>query len=96
MNVNLSVTVKNVGEISLLGGGKLEESEGYNYFFVVSYVFESKSWDQLLCMICWEINQFVGQLQEDKSLALHARDLIYFITDLQIVMKMEFWNYCLI
>ena len=28
---------------------------------------------------------FVGQLYEDKSLALRARDLIFFITDLQTV-----------
>ena len=31
---------------------------------------------------------FVGQLYEDKSLALRARDLIFFTTDLQTV------NYC--
>ena len=28
---------------------------------------------------------FVGKLNEDKSLALHARDLIFFTTDLQTV-----------
>ena len=28
---------------------------------------------------------FVGQLYDDKSLALHARDLIFFTTDLQTV-----------
>ena len=28
---------------------------------------------------------FVGQLYEDKSLALHSRDLIFFTTDLQTV-----------
>ena len=28
---------------------------------------------------------FVGQLYEDKSLGLHARDLIFFTTDLQTV-----------
>ena len=42
MHVNMSVTVKPVGGISLLDGGKLEESEGYNYFFVVFYVLELK------------------------------------------------------
>ena len=31
-----------VGGISLCDGGKLEESEGYNYFFIVFYVLESK------------------------------------------------------
>ena len=33
---------KLVGGISLCDGGKLEESEDYNYFIVVFYVFESK------------------------------------------------------
>ena len=28
---------------------------------------------------------FVGQLYEDKSFVLHARDLIFFTTDLQTV-----------
>ena len=42
MHVNVSVTVKTVGGISLFDDGKLEESEGYNYFFVVFYVLESK------------------------------------------------------
>ena len=42
MHVNNSVTVKIVGGISLCDGGQLEESEGYNYFFVVFYVLESK------------------------------------------------------
>ena len=30
-------------------------------------------------------SQFVGQLYDDKSLALRARDLIFFTTDLQTV-----------
>ena len=33
---------KIVGGISLCDGRQLEESEGYNYFFVVFYVLESK------------------------------------------------------
>ena len=39
---NISVTVKTVGGISLCDGGKLKESEGYNYFFVVFCVLKSK------------------------------------------------------
>ena len=35
MHVNVSVTVETVGGISLFDDGKVEESEGYNYFFVV-------------------------------------------------------------
>ena len=45
MHVNISVIVKTAGGgggISLWAGGKLEETEGYNYFFVVFYVLESK------------------------------------------------------
>ena len=42
MHVNISVTVITVGIISLYSCGKVEESEGYNYFFVVFYVLESK------------------------------------------------------
>ena len=42
MHVNVSVTVQTVGGISLFDGGKLAESEGYKYFFVVFYVLESK------------------------------------------------------
>ena len=42
MHVNVGVTVKTIGGMSLFDGGKLEESEGYNYFFVVYYVLESK------------------------------------------------------
>ena len=34
MHVNICVTVKTVGEISLCDGGKLEESEGCKYFFL--------------------------------------------------------------
>ena len=49
-------------------------------------------------IVCWNRNRlalvrellsnnllFVGQLYEDKSLALPARDLIFFTTDLQTV-----------
>ena len=51
-----------------------------------------------LFTVCWNRNRsalvrellsndslFVGQLYEDKSLALRARDLIFFTTDLQTV-----------
>ena len=43
MHVNVSgVTVKTGGGITFFDGGKLEESEEHNYFFVVFYVLESK------------------------------------------------------
>ena len=42
MHVNISITVKTVGVISLGYGRKLEESEWYNYFFIIFNVLESK------------------------------------------------------
>ena len=39
---NTCVTVKNICGILQCNGGKLEESEGYNYFFIISCVLESK------------------------------------------------------
>ena len=39
---------------------------------------------QLWCVICYN-SLFVDQLYEDKSLALRARDLIFFTTDIQTV-----------
>ena len=42
MHVNVGVTDKTFGGISLFDGGKFEKSKGYNYIFVVFYVLESK------------------------------------------------------
>ena len=39
---DVSDTVKTFVGISVFDGGKIEESEGYNSFFVVFYVLESK------------------------------------------------------
>ena len=39
----------------------------------------------LVCELLDNNTLFVGQLYEDKSLALHACDLIFFTTDLQTV-----------
>ena len=38
-----------------------------------------------LCELLCNNSLFVGKLYEDKSLALRARDLIFFTTDLQTV-----------
>ena len=48
MHVNVSVTVKTVGGISLFDGGKLEESEGYMRRFLCVRI----KIDQLLRVIC--------------------------------------------
>ena len=42
MHVNVIITVKTGGGISLCDGGSLVESEAYNYFSAVSFVLESK------------------------------------------------------
>ena len=42
MHADVSVIVNSISGISLFDGGKLEESEGYNYLFVIFYVLESK------------------------------------------------------
>ena len=42
IHVNISITVNTVGRISLCDGGKLVQSEGCNYFFIISFVLESK------------------------------------------------------
>ena len=38
-----------------------------------------------MCELLSNSSLFVGQLYEDKSLALHAHDLIFFTADLQTV-----------
>ena len=51
MHVNISVTVKTIGGISLCDGGKLEDSEGYNYFFIIFLCVRIEI-DQLLRALC--------------------------------------------
>ena len=58
MHVNVSVTVKTVGGISLFDGGKLEESEGYNYFFLRRFLCVRIEIDHLSS----NKSQFVSQL----------------------------------
>ena len=83
MHVNVSVTVKTVGGISLFDGGKLGESEGYFFRRFLCVRIENRS--ALVRDLLNNKTQFVVQAQEDKSLALRASDLIYFTTDLQTV-----------
>ena len=58
---------------------KLKTSNLFSSFTVSSNRNRSVLVRELLC----NNSLFVGQLYEDKSLALHARDLIFFTTDLQ-------------
>ena len=60
---------------------KLKTSNLFSSFIVSSNRNRSALVRELLC----NNSLFVGQLYEDKSLALRARDLIFFTTDLQTV-----------
>ena len=60
---------------------KLKTSNLFSSFIVSSNWNRSDLVRELLC----NNSLFVGQLYEDKSLALRARDLIFFSTDLQTV-----------
>ena len=60
---------------------KLKTSNLFSSFIVRSNRNRSALVRELLC----NNPLFVGQLYEDKSLALRARDLIFFTTDLQTV-----------
>ena len=59
----------------------LKTSNQFLSFIVSSNQNRSALLRDLLC----NYSLFVGQLYEDKSLALRARDLIFFTTDLQTV-----------
>ena len=60
---------------------KLKISNLFSSFIVSS----NRNRSALVCELLCNNSLFVGQLYEDKSLALHARDLIFFTTDLQTV-----------
>ena len=60
---------------------KLKTSNVFSLFIVCKNRNRSALVRELLC----NNSLFVGQLYEDKSLALRARELIFFTTDLQTV-----------
>ena len=60
---------------------KLKTSNAFSSFIV----FKNRNRSALLHELLSNNSLFVGQLCEDKSLALRARDLIFFTTDLQTV-----------
>ena len=55
--------------------------------FIVS---SNRNRSALVCELLSNNSLFVGQLYKDKSLALHARDLIFFTADLQAVNTQQF------
>ena len=62
----------------------MEEAEDLKCDLVV-YVCSNQNRSALVCELLSNNSLFVGQLSEDKSLALHGRDLIFFTTDFQTV-----------
>ena len=62
-------------------GKKLKTSNVFSSFIVRL----NRNRSAPLCELLSFNSLFVGQLYEDKSLSLHACDLIYFTTDLQTV-----------
>ena len=60
---------------------KLKTSNVFSTFIVC----KNQNRSTLVCELLSNNLLFVGQLYEDKSLALHAHGLIFFTTDLQTV-----------
>ena len=60
---------------------KLKTSNLFSFVIVSS----NRNRSALVREFLYNNSLFVGQLYEDKSLALRARDLIFFTTDLQTV-----------
>ena len=60
---------------------KLETSNVFSSFIV----YENRNRSAPLRELLSNNSLFVGQLNDDKSLAMRARDLIFFTTDLQTV-----------
>ena len=56
-----------------------------SYLFLSFILSSNRNRSALVRELLCNNSLFVGQLYEDKSLALHARDLIFFTTDLQTV-----------
>ena len=65
---------------------KVGKAEDFKCVFVVYCVLESNR-SALVLEKLSNNSLFVGQLYEDKSLVLHACDLIFFTTDLQTVIN---------
>ena len=84
MHVNVCKTVRRLTGFLHCNGGKLEDAEDCKSVFIVNCEFESNRSALVRELLC-NNSLFVGQLYEDKSLALRARDLIFFTTDLQTV-----------
>ena len=84
IHVNVCETVRVLAGFLQCNGGKLEEAEDFKSVFVF-IVCSNRNRSALVRELLSNNSLFVGQLYDDKLLALHARDLIFFTTDLQTV-----------
>ena len=82
--VNVCETVRRLAGFLQCNGGKLKKLNTSNLFssFIVSL---NRNRSALVRELLCNNSLFVGQLFEDKSLALRAHDLLFFTTDLQTV-----------
>ena len=81
MHVNICEKVQHLPGFIQCNGGKLKSSNVFLLFIVCS----NRNRSALVHELLSNNSLFVGQLYQDKSLALHARDLTFFTTDLQTV-----------
>ena len=81
IHVNVCETVKLLAGLLQCNGGKLEEAEDFKCVFVVIDCL-NRNRSALVLDLLSNNSLFVGQLYENK-LPTHARDLIFFTTDLQ-------------
>ena len=83
-HVNVCETVRHLAGFLQRNGGKLKKHKASNLFssFIVS---SNQNRSALVRELLCNNSLFVGQLYEDKSLGLRARDLIFFTTDRQKV-----------
>ena len=84
LRVSIYDVVQVLAGVLQCNGGKMEEAEGVECVFVV-YCVKNRKRSVPVRELLSNNSLFVGQLYEDKSLALRARDLIFFTTDLQTV-----------
>ena len=85
IHVNVCETVECLAGFLNYNDGKLEEAEDFKYVFFSLFVVANRNRSALVRDLLCNNSQFVGQLYVNKSLALRARDFIFFTTDLQTV-----------
>ena len=85
MHVNVCETVRRLAGLLQAMGESRKKLKTSNLMFSSFIVSWNRNRSALVREFLCNNSLFVGQLYEDKSLALRARDLIFFTTDLQTV-----------